>query len=144
MAEGIVMSGKILVIAIALAASTLLPATQAGAQGAYVNIAPTFDAKLAVAESRIDGIRAQGIISQEEYDHLMDRVSRIRDKESKLAEHGGLTAEQQAELYADLRGLDGEMAYLGIGEQRVAARATVHRAARVYTRTTVKRIIRRR
>ena len=150
------MSAKFALISMALAALGLLPMTAASAQGVYVNTASTFDARLQVAENRIDTIRAQGAISQAQYDHLMDRVSRIRDKESKVAEHGGLTPAQQAELAADLRGLDGEMAYLGIGDRQVAATRVITRPmarvytrvvarpiTRVYTRTTTRRVIQR-
>jgi hypothetical protein len=134
------MSAKLSVLSIALAAVTMLPMTQASAQGIYVNSAPSFEARLQVAENRIDNIRARGIISQEQYDHLMDRVSRIRDKESRVAQHGGLTPRQQAELMADLQGLDSEMAYLGIADRQVATTRVIARPlARVYKRTTIVR-----
>jgi hypothetical protein len=135
------MSAKISIIAAALVALTWLPMTPVNAQAEYVNTNPAVEARLSVVENSIDDIFNRGLISQEQYDHLMDRVSRIRDKDSKIREHGGLTAEQQAELFADLRGLDGELAYFGVGTRAVARKHVS--VTRVY-RPVVKRHVTRR
>jgi hypothetical protein len=116
------MSAKFSLLAVALAALTLVPSVPASAQSFYFNSGNNINVRQRVMLDRINLLRARGQLTPGEFSRLMARYNVISSREAMLR-LGGLNFRERMRLEAQLNDLNREISVLGNnGNRRYASR----------------------